>query len=888
MMKKLILPFLVMVLLALNVSANCVEDATCYDNITLYLSMDAGNITGGVLYDIDNRVDGTISGATQTASGVYGDSYLSFDGNDKVEFGADREFDMVSDQTVTCWIRRDNTGGHMSWYSIDSADGFYDLYLLNGADEVFFEIEEDNGAPRTTTISNNGDISINNWHMISMVYNYTDHMASAYVNGTQLSYTTFTAGNGDDLLATNNARLGVYNVGAANYLDGDIDECWVANISMTQEDLVSIWSNYTNGINPFFATPAPPAPTIVNFSIQATDNYSSEPIINFNTLIDGAYYQSNSTGYIITHLLDNDTTPYTFTINTTEDGGYHKQTYTNYNVSIDLNADLNKYFIVYNTEYKNNISNGTNYVRNLYYNLSLTCPSFSTTYLQLLINTENSTLYNLICDNSTINITSNYTHSTEGYFNTSFYLFTDIPSNNNYTSNKDFISDLNNPVINYQNISFTNGFDILTTNVSMSCSDNAYSSLLYNFTFNNNSIYYGNKSNNTIQTNITDLINGQNILKSYCSDLFGTTYSNYTKTGYKKTLILIDEKENNAFDVSNLTSVRVYYDDNSTLFDFKSNATNKVNFTSSTTDKLRFELVYSNGDVITRYVDVSVGTSTELRVCANKDPTTFYEQIALSTTQKAVTIKNVFSNCVVAEDYTRFAYQDSLILRAFTIDSYYSIYTYDNGEQVILASVEGGLANTLNIDQLQFAQQDYDVTILGDALTTFYNGSSTILVLYKNTANDNTDLALTITNQDNNQVIYTENGFADPNEFTIYFNYASFSNITNNTIFKAVLTRTKESGTSTLTKYFSPSGASAIMNNEVAFILAILLFVFGITLTASRTTFSWFGIMICIGSIALLSAGLSSWKSTIMQAVFFVIMVFIFIVMYKQNTETIT
>jgi len=628
-----------------------------------------------------------------------------------------------------------------------------------------------------------------------------------------------------------------------------------------------------------YATEAPPVPpNISNLSIQAIDIFNSTYLTNFTALVDNVLYQSNTTGYIITHLLDNATALYNITINSSQNGGYYTKNYLNYNVSNDLIANLTKYFRVYSAEYTNYISNGTiDFVRQLNYTINYTCPSFSNATIYTYINGKAVTTDSQACNNNSLLITGTYTPVNETEFNIKHSLNTSYLANlnNEYTAEDTYQPDLYAPVVEYINFTFVNGFASLTTDTAVLCTDTIYSPLLYNISWNNNTIYSGYKNNNTLVENTTYLTNGNNTLNVYCSDLFYTTNRTRSKVVYVKQFILIDEIEGSDFDLDNLSIIKVYFEDNETLFDFKAEDTNSINFTSDTNDKLRFELGYYDSTTINRYVDVSL-VENDLRICVNKDNVIHYQILLTSATPKAAVLKNIYANCIVAADYTRFAYQDGVLLQAHTINSVYSLYTYDSGERVYLASVDGSLATDIDINTLIFKQTAYNFNLLKDDIAFQKNGSSQVIIRYYNPKGNNQDIDLTITRLDNSDIVYTETDFSNPNMFTLYFNYASLENVTNETTFKISIIKTLTDGSlSTINEYFNVQGGTGILNSQFAAIISFILVFIGLTLLAARTSLGWFGMVIYLAGIAVLSFSPLVWYSLLLLAIYIISLVFL-------------
>jgi hypothetical protein len=480
-----------------------------------------------------------------------------------------------------------------------------------------------------------------------------------------------------------------------------------------------------------------------------------------------------------------------------------------------------------------------------------------------------------------------YVHDTEGKYNISFQLLLNNTASFN-TSVIDQVSDLYNPSV-IINFTLNNGFNEPATNITLTCHDTVYDNLSYNLTFNNVTYFVGNHTNNTEQLNESTLRDGVGVLIGECGDLFGSTKDNITRTIYYKQVILINEINNSEFDVSNISGAIVYFDDNSSFFDFQAEGNvSVVNFTTFNNDKLRVELLYDDTTYITRYVDVSVDDDNEIRVCANEDGTTHYEQLIIASSKRRVIVKSVYANCVVAADYTRFGYEDAYLLKAFSIDRMYYVYAWDdNDDQVLLTSIDGSVQAYINIDTLEFKQNTYDIEILSDTIVTKKTSNNTIQIYYYNIKDNNDDINVTITNLDTGSVVFTSDDFADPNEVTMYFDYTTLG-VTNYTLFQIDVTRIIDGEESVVTRYFDTKATTAILKSEFAAMLSFFLVVFGLSFAISRITFSWFGIIIILCAIGLLSFAIVTWYITLLFAVYAILLVYVVLNMTIQNYTSIS
>jgi hypothetical protein len=461
---------------------------------------------------------------------------------------------------------------------------------------------------------------------------------------------------------------------------------------------------------------------------------------------------------------------------------------------------------------------------------------------------------------------------------------------NGFYGNVTFYADINEPVAEVA-YNITNAFNSTNITLTLNCTDEDYTPLFYNITYNDTTALSGNFTNASLQTVLTEADDGENILIGFCSDLFTTVNETINFTLYKKFFYFWDEIDNVAFDTSNVTTANVYFDDNSTSFDFKSGANvSNVTFLSNTTDKLRFELGYPDDILITRYVDVSLfEAEDEIKVCANTDTITHFTQLIISSVVRPVKVESVFTGCTVGADYTRFAYQDAFVLKVFTIANPYNLIVWDTDvvTEMTLTGLDGSIASFYNIDTLEFKQEGYNLNILGQALSFQKTSDTQMTIYYSNLEDDITSSLLTIVNMDNDTTVTTVTP-ADPDNFTVLFDWTTIGGVTNDTLFKVTVTATDSDGDSTTTtRYMNTSGSTGAINGGLAVSIALLLGIFGLTFTVSRSTFSWFGILIILAAITVLTFAIQEWYVTFMITVYVILLVYSIILMTNKNFQTV-
>lgn len=554
---------------------------------------------------------------------------------------------------------------------------------------------------------------------------------------------------------------------------------------------------------------------------------------------------------------------------------------------INQTWDLQTYELYGNATYSNFILySGVNYTRNLTYDYLYTCNSSISAQLHFMANMTKINTHAIICNNTYNHVSGTY-NPNDGFFAATFYFnVSTYPADSFYNGSYNFMGDRSNPTIINLNISGNTSFADPAINITIQCDDNVSPIIENNMTFNGRSIVLVNRTPLYVQSNQTNISNGANILRGGCYDFFGKTEQQKTFSVYTKEIFLIDEKKNTLLNVAgvNFTTLKIYFDDNRTAYDFKANNRNSINFTSIDETKLRFEMEYPNGDIITRFVDVSLG-GIELRLCANNETVTYYEQLIVSATIKPVTVKNVYADCIIAEDYTRFVYQDSYVLKAFTIDSLYYLYTYSGGQLTYLASMDGGLSTYYNLDVLEFSQTPYNLNINGEVLS-FTKSGQTINIVYLNQRNDSTMTNITIMEENSSTIYLRTSNTISPNDFNLYWDYSTLG-LANDTLMSIKLEKATATGTETLYRYFNLNGNNGILDSKLAMMWAILITFFGLTFTITRAVLGWFGIIMIFGAIAVLSAAVSTWYITFMMAMEFIILIYLVITLVRQTSPAV-
>ena len=890
MNKKLLLLIIIMLFIVQNMVFALRSDDELYD---LLLVQVRGEEPGNIIKDSSSYdAVGTIYGTPvhNTDHCVVGDCWNNSgavdSGNNYFQFNLTAEMATVINSTFIIWacpatsVSQQNFCGRND----DKSDGEWNFQLSTTSMYGQIWLSAAAGNAQSTAVAYD-----NTCHMFTVVINQS---GSTIVITTSVNKTTAASASKSLSIASLTVPLtiGVAEVELVSDRDfkNIFDEGGFYNDSLSDDERDRIFDLNDAGLP--LEPSAPPAPPVQQFSITSVDFDNGSIVNNFTAIISNAtetYINFTTTGNITFENISNGL----FDIIVLSDmgGGYYTFNKSDHNAAADLEVNLVKYYRVFNTTYSGFVEfNNSNFTRSLKYNISYRCPDFSNTTLDTYTNGTITQQNNLTCTNSTALFNASISYSEEGNFTLWHFLNTTfLPDiHNELFGNSSFISDLINPSVSI-NFTVPEGFAVPLTNTTLICSDNIFvGNLTYNITFNQITLTYANFSNGTTLKNETDLIDGPNFLTGGCADPFGKTMRTINRTIFNAELILIDEVDNTDFDLDNVTGARAYFDENQTFFDFKVSGTNRANFSASVTNKLRIELIYLDGTVITRYIDMNL-LPNEVRVCANKEGITHFQQLIISARERSTILENVFADCVVAADTTRFAFQDSFVLQAFTISSLYSLITVREGREIILASLDGSLETFINLDALELSETPFNLKIQPETISFEKTGATTIQIHYLNIQLDNTELTLDITNMDTDTSVFRSSSFADLNDVTIFFDYSTLSNVSNTTLFFIQADSIKPTTTNSFKRYFNTNASSGLMRSEFAFLISFLLVIFGLTFTATRLALGWFGIFMLIFAIATLSFSVLTTAVIFLMAVETILLVFIFVILTINTYPTL-
>lgn len=485
--------------------------------------------------------------------------------------------------------------------------------------------------------------------------------------------------------------------------------------------------------------------------------------------------------------------------------------------------------------------------------------------------------------------------------NTLYWYGVDLAGNIEDTNNISFTitADTTPPTIDFETNIVTPGF-IADYNIglTLTCWDNRLDDINYLITKTNagGTITVSNTQdvNGTVKTIYDDLNIGLNVYYARCIDFNGNQSAIVeSNTIYAVAFNLINEEtgENvtdlNTIDVATLQAFT--YDGNN-VYDYNIYSP-PVKIFVDYDNVVRFDITYDDVSEtkLSREIDFGLLPDTNIGLCIAPFQS-FYEQFLISSTSKDVVVYNDFADCYNLASTTKFAYENALMVRAFTINKPYYLYTWVDEVKTLLATIDGSKASVINLDVLEFNKETYEFEIATDTVvfkclentSTGICDQNTMSIYYKSLRADNATTTYKVYNGNNLLWEYTEED--EPNEFNTNWYYGD-NDLNATTVLKLVLTKTSEAGVSSSADYwFNLEGQtfSGTMPASLAIIFSFLLLFVGLTLVAYRYAFGWFGIFLCIVAIGILSFAPGFWYVQFMQAIMVIVAVFITIV-YANN-----
>lgn len=344
----------------------------------------------------------------------------------------------------------------------------------------------------------------------------------------------------------------------------------------------------------------------------------------------------------------------------------------------------------------------------------------------------------------------------------------------------------------------------------------------------------------------------------------------------------------NADDDSHIVNVIMYDINGGFVYDFNASGNYYSIEVPDTETAYNFEITYNNAGLEVKYkkeINLSLIDDTNSRICV-APLQNFYEQIFTSTKEKQIIVYLPISDCYTLAGNLRNIYQEGQFNNVYTINKTYQAYTFDSdGTQTFLAWVNGGSEYSHNLDAIEINKEEINIVAGYDTLAfvPLLDSSGTdlnilqiyFLSYYGNYTNTNLKIY-----DDLNTLIYEITEDINANEFVLNWDWNAYRFTDENLLQIIIVSSLGDGTTETFTEYFNISGNEFIESKDPTFIaiMTILFFLFGITLTSVGRTFGWFGIVICIASMAISVMALpGAFFIPLIQAGLFICFLFIFL-----------
>ena len=225
--------------------------------------------TGTTVTDISgNNNAGTISGATWTTAGKFGNA-LAFNGtNARVSIPSSASLNVTTGMTLEAWVMP--TAGQSGWRTIMQRQS--EAYFLNASNENGPLLPSGGGTFNGQTAWLSGTVAnpVNVWTHVALTYNGAT--LRLYVNGTQVASQARTGSiqtNSNPLWIGGNSPYGEYFLGR-------IDEVRVYNRALSQTEIQADMNTAVGG-----TPPANTPPTITNIAAQTINEDTVSAALGF-------------------------------------------------------------------------------------------------------------------------------------------------------------------------------------------------------------------------------------------------------------------------------------------------------------------------------------------------------------------------------------------------------------------------------------------------------------------------------------------------------------------------------------------------------------------------------------------------------------------------------
>ena len=208
------------------------------DGLVAYYKLD-GNSN-----DAHGSNNGTVSGATYTASGKINGAY-DFDGsNDNINCGNASILNIAgsgSEITLAAWIKVPSSGGGTILIKGYEGGNKMNWSISCNSDYLGFRVVAANGRGHRTPI---GSITPDNWYFVVATCSYGDTVPIMYINGISqsLTITDSVASTYNFPSTTENVMIGSQS-NNTNFFDGIIDEVGIWSRALTSDEITQLYNN---------------------------------------------------------------------------------------------------------------------------------------------------------------------------------------------------------------------------------------------------------------------------------------------------------------------------------------------------------------------------------------------------------------------------------------------------------------------------------------------------------------------------------------------------------------------------------------------------------------------------------------------------------------------
>ncbi len=432
---------------------------------------------------------------------------------------------------------------------------------------------------------------------------------------------------------------------------------------------------------------------------------------------------------------------------------------------------------------------------------------------------------------------------------------------------------------------YTSGLNVSTTGTAnITVASEGYENVTCNITFNNENYPNENYTVPAMTGNYTfTLLDGTNTITVNCTnDMNLSTYETETFTRYIKHYALINEETGNPYVITSESVVMTVPSYNFT-YNLSVSGETTIYFVLNESTDVRFEIEYEGiTGVITRDFNTGLAETNETRVCMAVSQT-FYEQILYSSTKTALELKATLANCLILQDYTKFAYTNALMARTYTVPIIYELRYWDtDGNKTLLGRLDGGIASSTNIDLIELKSREYAISILTEGVSISALTNETLKFFYYNPNSNNDEIIATIRN--GTDVLYTVTETDTPNDFTFYWDH-NITDITDMLLTVEVEKFIDGDSIGTITRIFYANGLSGSLNPAVAMLISGVLVFFGLTFVAVRFVFGYFGIITMVMALAILTQAPANQYVILLQAIEVIMLVFIIFLMKGEYAK---